>query len=950
MKKLLVFGLFLIITSICLAQTIYEIQYTTDPSGDSPYAGQTVTTSGIVTGVGYGGSNSTFFISMPAGGPWCGLYIYTADIEPLLGDEVEVTGEVSEYYGFTEIGYGTATVLSSGNPLPDPTQITTLQLSAEEAYESVLTQINNVAVTVTPNSYGEWFVDDGTGECQIDNGFYTYEPINVGDQFISITGLVDYSFDQYSLNPRENADFIPDDDLNPPEILSVVAINETTIEVTFSEEVEETSAENTANYSIVARDVIVENAELNLTNPTIVTLTVSGMTIGAYTITIDGVEDLSGNAMDNVSFDFYYAVAAQVGDVVINEVGEPYEMPNTWQDSYLELYNTTAAPIDVSGWLVWSIDNAADATASFEFPSGTFIEPDGFLIATRDKAMFLADYGTYINVAIVPDAANTTGTGVYIAANYYFKIVSTTALVIDSTSVTIVWNSLVHEKTVPTANGGLDENWYLTYQFDPVQGTPGQPNSQEPPPVPYTIYQLQTEDHDGEYVITSGIVTAAYDGFCTIQDGAGNYSGIWIENPDAGINIGDELEVIGTVNGEPNDDNTFILATSSLVISTGNPLPAEELLSTGDATLSPWDGVLVKVIGPCDNENPDEPEDYGEWTVDDGTGSIRIDDLGYLYEPTLSIFYEVTGPRYYSFGNVKIEPRDENDVLIYSPPEPASNPTPEHEAINVSINTDLSWTNGNNTELIDLYFGNVNPPPLILENNAPIEIYDPGTLDYEETYFWKVVCKNIAGNSTADIWSFTTEIENIPPPDPATDPDPEDGAIDVSYETDLSWTNGANTNLIDLYFGNVNPPPLILENNAPIETYDPGTLDYEETYYWKIVCKNDGGSSTAEIWSFTTEIEVSSDGSIPSVTTLIGNFPNPFNPSTTISYQLAKSSLVELSIFNLKGRLIKTLVNEFKDKGQHSIIWNAEEFSSGIYFYQLKTSENNLMKTMLLIK
>ncbi|NQV18158.1 MAG: T9SS type A sorting domain-containing protein, partial [Armatimonadetes bacterium] len=158
------------------------------------------------------------------------------------------------------------------------------------------------------------------------------------------------------------------------------------------------------------------------------------------------------------------------------------------------------------------------------------------------------------------------------------------------------------------------------------------------------------------------------------------------------------------------------------------------------------------------------------------------------------------------------------------------------------------------------------------------------------------------------------------------------------------------TNLIDLYFGNVDPPPLVLENNAPIETYDPGILDYEETYYWKVVCKNDGGSSTADIWSFTTEIETSADDMIPSITTLIGNFPNPFNPETTICYQLSKSSPVELSIYNLKGQLIKTLVKEFKEKGQHSIIWNAEECSSGIYFYHLQTSENNLMKKMLLMK
>ena len=302
------------------------------------------------------------------------------------------------------------------------------------------------------------------------------------------------------------------------------------------------------------------------------------------------------------------------------------------------------------------------------------------------------------------------------------------------------------------------------------------------------------------------------------------------------------------------------------------------------------------------------------------------------------------------------------EIEIIPPPDPATNPDPENGAIDVSIETDLSWTNGTNTNLIDLYFGNVNPPPLVLENNAPIETYDPGTLDYEETYYWKVVCKNDGGSSTADLWNFTTEIEIIPPPDPATNPYPPNGAMYVSIEADLSWTNGANTNLIDLNFGNVDPPPLILENSPPIETYDPGTLDYEETYYWKVVCKNDGGSSTAEIWTFTTEIEVSTDDMIPSITALIGNFPNPFNPSgagrspnTTISFTMEHTESTKLVIYNIQGQRINTLVDEVLSAGQHSVVWDGtnvsnRSVSSGIYFYQLKTGEYNLMKKMLLIK
>ncbi|MCK4655325.1 MAG: hypothetical protein KAU01_12865, partial [Candidatus Cloacimonetes bacterium] len=205
---LTMFGLLMISFLSAEYVSIYDIQYTEATSGDSPYEGEVVTTNGIVTGSGFSGYNDNFFISMPEGGAWSGLYIFAANIEPNLGDEIEITGEISEYYNFTEIAYGTATTLSSGNPVPDPAQITTHELATEEMYESVLVTIFNVEVTETPNSYNEWYVDDDSGECQIDDGFYEYINPQIGDEFLFITGIIDYNFYNYALNPRNANDLV----------------------------------------------------------------------------------------------------------------------------------------------------------------------------------------------------------------------------------------------------------------------------------------------------------------------------------------------------------------------------------------------------------------------------------------------------------------------------------------------------------------------------------------------------------------------------------------------------------------------------------------------------------------------------------------------------------------------------------------------------------------------
>jgi len=80
---------------------------------------------------------------------------------------------------------------------------------------------------------------------------------------------------------------------------------------------------------------------------------------------------------------------------------------------------------------------------------------------------------------------------------------------------------------------------------------------------------------------------------------------------------------------------------------------------------------------------------------------------------------------------------------------------------------------------------------------------------------------------------------------------------------------------------------------------------------------------------------------------ILQNYPNPFNPSTVIRYQLSVASQVKLSIFNLLGQEIATLVDEHKPQGSYGVEWNAEKFSSGIYFYRL--TAGNFVKTKKLV-
>lgn len=104
-------------------------------------------------------------------------------------------------------------------------------------------------------------------------------------------------------------------------------------------------------------------------------------------------------------------------------------------------------------------------------------------------------------------------------------------------------------------------------------------------------------------------------------------------------------------------------------------------------------------------------------------------------------------------------------------------------------------------------------------------------------------------------------------------------------------------------------------------------------------------------------VSVENNSNIIKSYSLHQNYPNPFNPVTTIKYNLVNSGLVKLKVFDVLGREVQTLVNDFKSAGTHSVEFNASNLSSGIYFYQLSVNEDISnsnkffdLKKMILIK
>lgn len=118
-------------------------------------------------------------------------------------------------------------------------------------------------------------------------------------------------------------------------------------------------------------------------------------------------------------------------------------------------------------------------------------------------------------------------------------------------------------------------------------------------------------------------------------------------------------------------------------------------------------------------------------------------------------------------------------------------------------------------------------------------------------------------------------------------------------------------------------------------------------------------SKTARVSDFKgfLRVQLTKTGEIPppTATQLFQNYPNPFNPVTSIKYDLAENSLVRMDIFNVKGQLVKTLLNQEMLAGTHSVIWDGKDgqgrsVSSGVYFYRMSLPNKVLTNKMLLLK
>ena len=299
--------------------------------------------------------------------------------------------------------------------------------------------------------------------------------------------------------------------------------------------------------------------------------------------------------------------------------------------------------------------------------------------------------------------------------------------------------------------------------------------------------------------------------------------------------------------------------------------------------------------------------------------------------------------------------------------DPLDAPTlssPSNGAVDVELPVTLDWYNVPGATSYDVQlsdddgFSNL----IVDENGITASNYTVSELDNGTTYYWRARAKNASETSNwSASWSFTTvgivpEKVILESPADGTTIEVQEGETSVQ----LQWFSTSNEVLAyELEIATDDAFSQIVYSSELSDTfYVFNDAEIQQIYYWRVRAGNEyGWGEFSDVWSFNLIVsDVKDKQQLDKNFSLQQNFPNPFNPSTTISYNVPEQSNVKLEIFDALGRYIVTLVNEQQAKGNYEIKWTPENLSSGVYLYRftaisiVNAQEFTEVKSMVLMK
>ena len=278
----------------------------------SPFEGQSVNTTGIVTG-----AFANSFYLQDGAEPWSGIYIYSGSALPAIGDSVIVSGEISEFCwngspcdcsdcggaGVTEFYQpDDIYIISNNNELPEPILVNSGEALSEQ-YEGVLIKMNNVECVSEANGFGVWGVNDGSGFCGIHNTPDGYEhDYQIGEVY-NITGIVTSTFDEWKVDLRMPSDVETGPDTTPPYIVNHECYqvgDNYYLYLFFNEEINTEYINDQNNFAVIGGEI--QSISMDTFDPTKVIISLENVSSNSFIVNVFEMADLIGNSAENIFY------------------------------------------------------------------------------------------------------------------------------------------------------------------------------------------------------------------------------------------------------------------------------------------------------------------------------------------------------------------------------------------------------------------------------------------------------------------------------------------------------------------------------------------------------------------------------------------------------------------------------------------------------------------------
>jgi hypothetical protein len=221
-------------------------------------------------------------------------------------------------------------------------------------------------------------------------------------------------------------------------------------------------------------------------------------------------------------------------------------------------------------------------------------------------------------------------------------------------------------------------------------------------------------------------------------------------------------------------------------------------------------------------------------------------------------------------------------------------------------------------------------------SNSPVNRYEYATLKYNSG----LVQQWVARTTNPDGWDQPSSIAL--------------GQGNDLYVTGYRTKSGQGTNYFTIRHNSLNGDTIWtkMENgNSNVSDYASGVVVIDSLRVF-VTGSAVSGSTSMYTLRYMNQIvgikPISTE--IPARFNLDQNYPNPFNPSTSIRFDIAKASLVKITVFDVTGREVEVIANENVKPGKYEATWDASKYSSGVYFYQLTAGEFTDTRKMILSK